>query len=509
METPELKHTHSPSPPPRPQRRRRRDRRALLANRISLICLCVLTLAFSATAVLLITLPRSTESLIEKRELTAFPEFSLESYFSGDFTAGIATWYDDTVPNHDGFKNLGNNFKRLFGLPKSEDSVQFVGKIEKVPGQPAAGPTPEPVNRNDNVSAAGSSGDILPAGAAGRFMTAAPGPSTGPSGAPPDNHGAEARDIIENIMIIRQDGHWRGMEMFAGGSGESYASALNDLRGKLDPSITLWSMPAPLPCQFYTPDEYREYVADQSACFDSIHALLDPAIKTLNICPTLSAHADEPIYCRTDHHWQPLGAYYAAEAFAQAAGVPFAGIDTYTPKNIENAMGTMYSWSKSADLLSDPETFTYYLPGVPYSAVYYDSDFSFSWDDDDLFGAEVPEDPYVVYLGGDQYIIKVSTQVGNGRKLLIMKDSYGNATVPFYTSSFEEIYVADIRYTERNLVSMAEDLGITDVLFTVSAFSVVGGNADKIQGLIDQNAGETVADPYPQPGPTTAPPGAN
>ena len=114
----------------------------------------------------------------------------------------------------------------------------------------------------------------------------------------------------------------------------------------------------------------------------------------------------------------------------------------------------------------------------------------------------------MVYLGSDQYIVKVTTGLQSGRRLLIMKDSYGNATVPFYTGSFDEIYVADIRYMERNLVSMIRDLDVTDVLFTVSAFSVVGENANHIQTLIDQNAGETVTDPYPQPGPTTAPPEA-
>ena len=509
METPKERPAAPEQPCPAPYPRRRQNRRALLEGRLSFISLCILILAFALTTVLLLVLPRSTESLIEKREFE-FPEFSLESYFSGDFTAGVAAWYDDTVPNHDGLKNLGNGFKRLFGLPKSDNSVQFVGKIDKIKDRaPVQDPTPVPVNNGSDSSGSGAGGTILPAGAAGRHMTEVPAATPAPVADPFPNAGAEGRDIIENIMIIKQDGHWRGLEMFAGGDGGSYASALNDLRSKLDPGINIWSMPAPLPCQFYTPKEYKEYVADQSQCFDNVHSKLDPSIKAINLCSTLSAHADEPIYCRTDHHWQPLGAYYAAQTLAQAAGVPFADIGAYTPQYIENAMGTMYSWSKSADLLGDPETFTYYLPGVPYSAVYYDTAFNFSWDDDDLFGAEVPEDPYIVYLGGDQYIIKITTEVQNGRKLLVMKDSYGNATVPFYTNSFQEIYVADIRYLERNLVSMVKDLGITDVVFTMSAFSVIGENADNIQNLIDQNAGETVADPYPQPGPVTAPPAAD
>lgn len=521
MENPKARYTpsHSSQPPVR-RHRRKIDRRQLLNSRLTLICLLVLLLAFTTATVLLLVLPRSTRSMIEKRDLATFPEFTLESYFSGDFTAGVATFYDDTVPDHDGLKNLGNSFKRLFGLPKSEDSVQFVGRIEKIEDGNGTssdpGPTPVPMTNGEGTGTAPAPMNALPAGAAGRNMTpitadpgTGPNVSAGPTADPFPNQSVEGKDIIENIMIIKQDGHWRGMEMFAGGEGDVYASALNSLRSKVDSTVSIWSMPAPLPCQFYTPAEYKEYVADQSACFDKIHQKLDPSIKSLNVCSTLSAHSSEPIYCRTDHHWQPLGAYYAAGAFAEAAGVPFADISTYTPKNIENSMGTMYAWSKSADLLSDPETFTYYLPGTPYSAVYYDTAFDFQWDDDDLFGAEVPEDPYIVYLGGDQYIIKITTGVQNGRKLLVMKDSYGNATIPFYTGSFEEIYVADIRYLERNLVSMIDGLDVTDVLFTVSAFSVVGDNANHIQAIVDQNSGETVTDPHPEPGPTTAPPSAS
>ncbi len=57
----------------------------------------------------------------------------------------------------------------------------------------------------------------------------------------------------------------------------------------------------------------------------------------------------------------------------------------------------------------------------------------------------------------------------NGRKLLVIKDSFGNAEIPFYTSSFEQIYVLDVRYFERNLVNFIETTGVTDVLFTMSA----------------------------------------
>ena len=39
----------------------------------------------------------------------------------------------------------------------------------------------------------------------------------------------------------------------------------------------------------------------------------------------------------------------------------------------------------------------------------------------------------------------VSETVKNGRVLLVTKESYGNALVPFLTDHFEEIYVIDPR----------------------------------------------------------------
>ena len=85
----------------------------------------------------------------------------------------------------------------------------------------------------------------------------------------------------------------------------------------------------------------------------------------------------------------------------------------------------------------------------------------------------------------------------NGRKLLVIKDSFGNAEIPFYTSSFEQIYVLDVRYFERNLVNFIETTGVTDVLFTMSAYSVVGDNADNIANLISQDADSTIIDEHP------------
>ena len=108
----------------REQRRRRwKRRRSFVEAQSAGITVLVLGGLLALTALFLLVFPRSTVSEVEKRTLTPFPKFSFASYFSGEFTSGVASHYDDTVPWRDSFKNAGNRFKALFGLRSRENTV--------------------------------------------------------------------------------------------------------------------------------------------------------------------------------------------------------------------------------------------------------------------------------------------------------------------------------------------------------------------------------------------------
>ena len=70
----------------------------------------------------------------------------------------------------------------------------------------------------------------------------------------------------------------------------------------------------------------------------------------------------------------------------------------------------------------------------------------------------------------------ITTDCKNGRKLFLIKDSYGNALVPFLTGSFEEIYVVDFRYFKLNPISFMKEHGITDFLCSTCAFVACGSS---------------------------------
>lgn len=300
-------------------------------------------------------------------------------------------------------------------------------------------------------------------------------------------------DFNDGMLVVKQDGHWRAMEMFGGGSGDTYVSSLNDLREKLDDSIKLYSMSAPLACEFYTPSNFSDSYVSQSKCFSDIAKRLSDGITSVDLCSVMKKHTEEHIYSRTDHHWQPLGAYYAAKAFAKTAGVPFDDISKYKKVTDEGYVGTLYAFSNDERLKNDPEEFTYYEPQGKFSTYYYDQQFEYQYEGSLLVPVDVPNS-YIRFIGGDDNAVKVTTNVKNGRKLLVVKDSFGNAEIPFYTGSFEEIYVVDMRYFERNLVNFINELDITDVLFTMAAYSVVGGNAENIDTLITQDSDSKIVD---------------
>lgn len=461
-----------------PVRRQTGMSRRALENGFSTISVLLLVLLMAVSIGFLVFFPRSKQSLIEKRDLEPFPTFSLASYFSGEFTAGVTKWYDDTVPYRDDFKNMGNNIKGLFGITTDDTAVIIGNPVKPVKPESNSNKT-----ENSNTEASKNNNNS---------NTSKNDESSETS--QKDFRQENAEGGYENgMLIINQNGHWRGLELFGGGSGNNYASSLNELHKQLGDKIKIYSMPAPLASEFYTPANFADYSASQEDCFNNISSKLDDGIIPVNISSVLRKHTEEPIYCRTDHHWQALGAYYAAEAFAKSAGVDFADISSYKKVDTEGYVGTLYAFSGDSRLLNDPETFTYYEPSAESETYYYDQSFNYQYKGSLLCDVDVANS-YLRYLGGDSYVAKVKTAVKNGRKLVVIKDSYGNAEIPFYTSSFEEIYVVDVRYFERNLVNFIKTVGATDVLFTMSAYSVVGENADNIYNLMTQDSSSTITD---------------
>ena len=457
----------------------------------SVISLMIMIPVFFLTAIFLLIVPRSDKSNIEKRNLAKFPSFSFQDYFSGTFTSKITEYYDDTVPDRDNFKNMGYGFKSLFGI-HTEQEVKIVGKpvavvndkdqkdnktdnSDKNTDNNAKNKTDKNTDKNTDAKAIDNKKDETS--------------KTQEAGNKVNTEKDEYKEASNGLIVVKHDGHYRGLELFGGGSGNAYVDALNSFHSDLGDSVKIYSMTPSTASEYYLPDAYSQYNVSQKETVESIASRLDSAIGFVDVIPVLENHSNEEIYLRTDHHWTPLGAYYAAQTFAKTAGVDFKDISTYKKVDIENFSGTLAAWAEDANLTADTETFSYYIPSnyEKCTTYYYDTSCNDTGTGNFFCQVGSPEyNAYLTFMGGDEQVVKVKTDVKNGRKLMIVKDSYGNALPGYLFGSFEEIYVVDMRYFNNNLVQYIKDEGVTDLLFAMVSFSAVGGNADNLEVLRTQ-----------------------
>ena len=91
---------------------------------------------------------------------------------------------------------------------------------------------------------------------------------------------------------------------------------------------------------------------------------------------------------------------------------------------------------------------------------------------------------YSVFLQGDLPIVKMETQHGNGRKIAIVKESYGNAFAPFLVNNYEKVIVVDQRYYTGDFIAMLKAEGINELLFINNIFAAhTPFHIDKIKNL--------------------------
>ena len=333
---------------------------------------------------------------------------------------------------------------------------------------------------SDNSSVPGSPDNLDSAPESSDSSVSSPESSSGEKPVvDPDNQDGE----MSGSVFVLDDG--RALELYGGGyeRGQNYAETLNQLKQIVGDQVNVFSLVAPKAEAFYLPEKYSGWSASEWDNIEYLNGFFDGVIP-VDAYTALSKHTNEDIYFRTDHHWQPLGAYYAAEEFAKTALVPFAPLTDYETIAMEGYVGTMYGYSdEDPRVKNNPDVFTYYKPKNEYTTTYYTQSLTNPYEAG-LFLKSLDDTPvvswYLVFMGGDDEVAHIHTDVGNGRKLVMVKDSYGNAVVPCLTNSFEDIWVVDMRYFEGSISQLVKDEGLTDVLFCMCSFSATGDNQYKL-----------------------------
>ena len=240
-----------------------------------------------------------------------------------------------------------------------------------------------------------------------------------------------------------------------------YAGAVNAYATALEGKARVFSLVTPTQIEFVD-EKYKSVTDSEYDAIQTVYGHLE------NVCPVdaysyLSAHSDEYIYFRTDHHWTALGAYYAYLAYCDAAGITPVTIDEYDSFELTGFLGYLYNYNPTKELRENPDTIVYYQLKTPLEV------------SNPLLYPTGGRATYSIFIGGDHPIYRITTSVKNGRTCVILKDSFGNAFVPWVAPNYENIIVIDPRHYSGSVTRVVADHDDIDLIILNYAFAAGSG----------------------------------
>ena len=379
---------------------------------------------------------RPTTSAVEMRNLTTFPEFTVESFLDGSFFTDVSLWYADTYPLREPMVAADHAIQRTFGV--SVDGAMVGGNV-----QADEIPVEEPSSEAAPVA-------VEPAD-------------------PPDER-VVAADIQDNIMdgLYIKDGAAYSIYYFDQQAADTYISAMNKAAERLDGISTVYSIMSPANSIMLDPADAKAVGgSDQEQTLAYLDTRFDPRVKSVEIVDDITSHRDEYLYFYSDHHWTQYGAYYAYKALCEAKGITPVTLDERKKTSFGEFRGTYYEEiAARGDARTD--TIDAYIPNGTNEMDYVTAE------GEEVTGFIVDEtaatwDPPYKYSGfiqGDQPLETMhNTALSDGSSCLVVKDSYGCAFVPLLIDSYEYVHVIDFRYTDENICDYAKEHNIQDVIF--------------------------------------------
>lgn len=206
-------------------------------------------------------------------------------------------------------------------------------------------------------------------------------------------------------------------------------------------------------------DSQKEYV-------NFVKKNLDSKIKVVELFDVFEKNKNNiDLYFKTDHHWTTDGAYLAYVEYCKALNLEPIN-ENMLERNLasDSFKGSLY-YKNGAEIGFPDELYLYLNKNEdkPVLVKYYDDlkKVPSLYDVSKLQG----RDPYEVFTGGNHTQIKIRTNIDTKRKLLVVKDSYANAMLPFLVNNFSEITIVDLRYFTECLQDVIQNNELTDVLF--------------------------------------------
>ena len=409
-------------------------------------------LLLTGMGVLFFVMPKKAVSEFEKRPLSSFPKYSWEKLANGKFVDSIDLYYSDNFPFRDNFVALAFQIKQHRGIV-SKDIAFYNESIDFDAGTETLKDSLD--NKEEDVS----------------FYN--------------DGDSKDVKNLSSGLLIY----NGMAIQMFGGSKNTAIylSKVVNEVRKKLPNHVNVHLGITPTHGEFYLPSEYANKKTSERKLIDTAYMYLDKGVSSFDITSELYKHKNEYIFFNTDHHWTGTGAYYAYVAFCKKNSLTPVPLAEMRRAVIPKFLGSLYRITKDKRLEEKIDSVVYHK--VPISNVTYQlSGKGYGNIQKSNLYIENARggNAYGVFLGGDIPALCVVSKQQNGKRILILKNSFGNAIAPYFVSHFERTYVCDYRYFDCNLKDFIEKNEITDVLIFHNSFSAnTSSHADQLRQILN------------------------
>ena len=231
-------------------------------------------------------LPQRTYSEYERRDLTQMPEFSVESFFKGEYTAQIELSYADTFAFRDQFVRAKSLIEDCRGI-HSEGTIH--GKVPVGDGEEESAPSEDTETKPDNNTSTPENPDISQ-NSQSESQSEASSSEQQELEEPDDGAIGET---IDGIFVYKG----MGFELFGGSKKASayYASVINKYRAALPDSVRVYNMVVPKHAEFALPKKYSSLSNSEKDAIDDIYSQLDDGVIAVDAYGVLKEHSTEYI----------------------------------------------------------------------------------------------------------------------------------------------------------------------------------------------------------------------
>ena len=406
---------------------------------------------------------RPTHSDVEKRDLAAFPKLTASGLWDGSWFNDVNTWYSDTYPLRESLIAGASKVKGMYGFQGEQivggatqeaDAIPEIDEDAVVTPAPVATATPEPTQELEDGTIHQEpemAGDVYIAG-----------------------------DTAFELYYFNQ------------GGADAYASMINTVQSRQGAGAQVYDLLAPTSFAVCLDENIQESMgaSSQKDAFQYIYSRLDPGVKKVDVFDELVRHNAEYVYYRTDHHWTALGAYYSYRVFAEQKGITPHELSEFEHRSYPGFLGTFYAYSNQAEALANnADTVETYIPmGTNDAEIQPAEGDAFQW----FVVSDVSEysagSKYSCFIGGDNPFTTIKNpQIHDGTTCVVIKESYGNAFVPWLVDHYENVYVVDYRYYNGNLTQFVKDNQVDDVIFVNNADALSESRAATMLALFPES----------------------